>query len=87
LQVFPPLQSLLLQHAGAEFAMQVPLQSFGVAPEQPQLPPEHVLPPVHADWFCQLPSEPQTWGTPELLHCGALLGLQLPVQPTDVLQT
>jgi len=86
LQVFPPPQSLLLQHAGAELPMQVPLQSFGVVPEHPQLPPEHVLPPVHAAWFCQVPSAPQTCGTPEL-HWGALPGLQLPVQPAELLQT
>ena len=85
--VAPETQSPLLQHAGAKLAMQVPLQSLGVEPEQPQLPAEHVFPPVHAAWSCQEPSEPHTWGTPELLHCGALPGLQLPVQPADGLQT
>ena len=84
LQVLPPVpQSLLVQQL--VLAMQVPLQSFDVEPEQTQLPAEHVLPPVHAAWFCQKPSEPQTWGVPEL-HWGAVPGLQLPVQPADVLQ-
>lgn len=54
---------------------------------QTQDPFEHFFPLSQAAWFCQKPSAPHTWGIPELLHCEALPGLQLPVQPAEALQT
>ena len=45
-QVFPVPHSLAVQQA--VLAMQVPLQSFGVVPEQEHALLVHVLPPVHS---------------------------------------